>query len=532
MNRFLSKNQEGYVLLTVLIMFVIVSILGLSLMSYTVGSVQFSNKNKEFIQTKSEAEMKAQEVKSFIIDGVDEVNKNIDSLDMNALINRIEKVLSDAEGFVGGAGTLEIKTIKDGSDGVLLKQVDIKIGADDLNRDLIKTIIITTMADYMFYNAYTPGHFILNGSTYFTGNIQVGKDISVDNQAHLTEENKWVETAFPGIDGKLNVVGDYYLKDRNSTGVKFDPTLENLEKYFSIPPDISKRSSGAAPLDIDTIVIEQKNVAEKVGKGFNTYKPEFVPEEDTTFEGDYKFNKSVSIEEDVTVHVKGDMLIKDNLELEGTLIVDGTLYVLKSGTLSGEIQVDADSYVYIGGTATLENLTVNGYMYVLQDLQINGPLHTNGAIYVKSGGSINVYENDDGKVIVYSQGPLTIGNDGDDEEEDEEEDKTYSIKGYFYSNQELILDGVISKWVIHGGVYGKNITMNAVKGKTTTEKADDVSQQKVGEYYIETPQSALTMNQSRLKILYDEDLILNPPKGLPEFDEITVREMDSHFYDR
>jgi len=81
------------------------------------------------------------------------------------------------------------------------------------------------------------------------------------------------------------------------------------------------------------------------------------------------------------------------------------------------------------------------------------------------------------------------------------------IKAYLYTNQKLALYGVASNLELHGGVYGKEaVILNATKGKTRNAGGGNVDP--------ESNQTSLSPEQSRLKIVFDPDMILLPPKGL------------------
>lgn len=104
----------------------------------------------------------------------------------------------------------------------------------------------------------------------------------------------------------------------------------------------------------------------------------------------------------------------------------------------------------------------------------------------------------EGSLIVFAKGKVKIA------DVSLYQDHYSELKGYFYSEQDLVMFGIRSKIKIHGGIAAKRITLNAIRGdyglKENGEKGAS------WRYAINPTQ--LT-SPSRLIVMYDTDLIEN-----------------------
>lgn len=550
MRNYFYEKQEGYVLVTVLIMFAIFSILGLSLMSYTIGSQSFSAANTDFIETKTEAEMTAQEAEAYIQKGVDSINANLagGTLNFQDVISRVAGVMNDTRSKLDEKGELKAKIIKDGTNGVFLQRVDIEVDVQGSNKKFVRTLTVSTIADVFQYSAVTPGKLELNGPSYLKGDVQVGGNLYVDDHGYFTSSynRHWVPSAYPGIEGDLRVENNYFHKTQDRSLKRFNPVPNSLEQYFSISPRIIDQSVKIEEIDVRRIINEKRNHPLRNGGRLPQVNEDHTIQSTVTYNGGLSVSSAyqrcnfffycvrasdLSINSGGRLHLKGDLHVSRDLYLKGDLKVDGSIYIERNATLSGKLELSEGSFIFIEGNANIENLKmVQGAMYINESLDINGDIDTNSAIYTRSGGRIEGIENDSGTLIVLSEGPLTIANNNLYINPGDEQLKT--INAFFYTNSDLDMYGVGSNLVIKGGIYGKNITLNAVKGKTKDRGVGSHTHFYNGDLWFERGQQSLPMTQSRFKIDYEEKLISNPPDGIPTVEKITLKEIDSHFYEQ
>ncbi|MGR9049187.1 hypothetical protein ACQ4XT_11210 [Halobacillus faecis] len=542
------KNEDGYVLVTVLIMFVIFSILGLSLMSYTIGSQQFSSANTDFVEAKADAEMRAQETEARILKGVNEINGHLagGNLSLDEVISRISKVINDARNELPEGGHIKTQLIKDGVNGAYLQRVDIEVDMVETDKIYVRTLSISTIADVFQYSAVTPGNLILNGPSYLKGDVQAGGNLILDDHGYFISggRGRWVPTTYAGIQGDLRVVGNFYNKSKGEETNMFTPNEDNLTKYFSITPRVIDESVEVDEINVDKYIDDKRNHPLKDGYGLVEqegderitrnerfdYGITYSPHRECYFILCSTYPSDLEISHGGSLVVKGDLHVSGNLILKGKLEVEGSIYIERDAILSGELILGENQFIYVGDDSTIEDFELkNGAMYINRDLNINGDMDTNSTIYTGSGGRIEGMENKSGTLVILSEGPLIIANNNLYISPKHEELKT--INAFFYTNSDLEMYGVGSNLVIKGGIYGRNIKLNAVKGNTKKYGVIDQSHFRVYDMWFEKGQITLPMDVSRFIIDYEEKLISNPPDGIPTVDKISVKEIDSHFKD-
>ncbi|WP_394217937.1 hypothetical protein [Halobacillus trueperi] len=566
--RNLLKNEDGYVLVTVLIMFVIFSILGLSLMSYTIGSQQFSSANTDFIETKADAEMTVQEAQAHIMKGVDEINDDLAEATpgLGGVISRIDSVVHQAEQRLGEDGLIKIKVLKDGENGVFLQRVDIEVDVEGSDKTLVRTFTISTIADVFRYGAVTPGDMRLNGAPFIKGDVFVGNDLRLHDEAYfISGYGRWANTSYPSIQGDLSVKGRYEVP-----GWLWNWRIseEELDSYFEIKPRIVDENPDVAPLKVLEYITEKRNNSmgnitmngypgnideingyQVIKRGYERQgKSPKAPDRfygDTYIRGDLKL-KGSNLKVDGNLIVDGYLTLEPDGNDESSLTVDGSIYVHENASLTGTVLLPEEKFMYINGYPKNENcngnndqnnkcgiylsdLTFQGSIYTNHGIDIREDLNMNGTLYTRFGGTIENLSNENGgTLVVVSEGELTISNNN-----------LYNIEpkvinAFFYTNSNLDIYGVGSNLKILGGVYGRNVTLNAVKGSSSDHYfpgSTNFSSSR-DPLYVQDNQDSLNPQLSRLTIEYAQELILNPPDGIPTVDKITVKEIDHHFYDQ
>ncbi|WP_226583417.1 hypothetical protein [Halobacillus litoralis] len=564
MKHFFYKNQEGYVLLTVLLMFTIFSILGLSLMSYTIGSQKFSEVNTSLIETQADAEMKVQEAHAYIKQGVGEINQYLSSGHLNtaSLDSSIDTVIQDAQTQFDEDVLIKDEVLKDGAEGVYLQRVDVKVSLDDSDKTLIRTLTISSVSDVFQYSVVTPGDLNINGAPYIKGDVYVGENLHLRNQASLVDEER-IDTSYPAIPGGLSVGEGYYVSE------DFDEkkVLENdLERYFSVLPRMIDPDPGLSSIPVTEMIQEKKNHpmgeigAEGVPgnvdriegykvikkgykrKGKSNKAPDYF-EGDTYIRGDLDLEGS-QLSVGGNLIVDGDLTVSSSDDEQGILDVNGSIYVRGNADLSGHITISESGFMYISGIkkngncqgnnesnnkcgVMISDLTFNGRMYINHKVDIRKDLNMTGTIYTKLGGTVEDLSSESGgSMVIVSDGDLEISSNNLYNNESKE------IHAYFYTNSSLDIRGVGSHLRIIGGVYGGNITFNAVKGRVSDEGFPNAIRygNKKDVLFIENHQDDLRPELSRLSVIYDGTLILNPPAGLPALNQLNVRELDTHYY--
>lgn len=147
-----------------------------------------------------------------------------------------------------------------------------------------------------------------------------------------------------------------------------------------------------------------------------------------------------------------------DIRLSGTYYVNGDVKIYKTNLKSNAI-------LYVDGDVTISDSTLNG-------------IDANSTIFI------------------FATGDISISNISVDQ------DTPSTIKGFFYSKQDMIMYGVGSNINLYGGLSAKRLILTAVRGKSSNSNYESGKAQKTM-----NAATGLPAKNSRLKITYDEELI-------------------------
>jgi hypothetical protein len=85
--------------------------------------------------------------------------------------------------------------------------------------------------------------------------------------------------------------------------------------------------------------------------------------------------------------------------------------------------------------------------------------------------------------------------------------------------------GVGSNVEIQGGVFGRKIVLNATRGRVTPGSGYD-DERTNGLYNFQSNQTQISPSKSRLRIIYNPELIKNPPEGLPKVKDLAITKLE------
>ncbi|WP_156111427.1 type II secretion system protein [Pontibacillus halophilus] len=593
------KEQSGYTMLVVLLVFTIISILGLALIGLTVNSTTSVSVTETKVTSINSAESELDETLAVVQNELDRINEKIDKnkiIDIDGaklgLLNLIQELIRDNPDY---EITYDFDLL---SEGMLAANVTMKIPVDNSDKVLVKEIEFSTIADIFKYSTVTPGNLTLNGASYIEGDVYVGEDLYTSKSGKfISGSTFYPETTYPAFTrGELTVGGDfkeleyvkrrscwffscyYYYDDVTST---FNPTDENLEKYFSLPPKVENQQEIDTSLKVLEDFIEPAeetieslrfisssynrftHIVKNNLNGFEnntTYGTTLVDKgltiasgRTTVIHGDLVVNNRFSLKNASKLVVHGDLIVESDMELtkgaelevtgdlkvtgnlesedkDNSLIVNGSMLVSGNLSVSGYFEVQSDDgIIFVYGDALLSNVSFTGEMYSNDDVDLREEVSGNSTIYAKdditvkqlSSGELN------GTLVLLANGDMQLSNNN------LYEDASKVMRVFLYSNNKLEIYGVGSNIEISGGIYGSDIILNAVKGKTY----EGIKSYKTGfdayegnNYtYIERNQESITPKLSRLKVIYNKDMILNPPKGIPTVENISFKEVDRYY---
>ena len=166
--------------------------------------------------------------------------------------------------------------------------------------------------------------------------------------------------------------------------------------------------------------------------------------------------------------------------------LDKADFTINGRSSSSRRTIKLSGTYYINGNFSVENT----------HLQSDAMLYVNGNVNIKESTLNGI--NPDSTIFIFATGDISISNISVDQS------TPSTIKGFFYSKQNMIMYGVGSNINLYGGISAKRTILTAVRGGSNGYTYDSQILQRETQMVngVETPKRS-----SRLKIIYDENLI-------------------------
>lgn len=551
-----TTDQNGYALLNVLLIFTLITFLGISLLSITISSQKFVGYSQSYTKEIAEAEMTLEEASLDLEMLVTNINN--ETLNSSTLLTK----LSDTEKFIKDKYTgvsISSNIIKPitSTNNVFVQTLDISVPIGTNSAKKIKrTFKITTIADIFNYGVVTNGDLTLNGAVDIKGNIFVQKRLYLSNRGKfITNGNThYPATVYPSINGDMSVKGinnnnqPYPFKYYNDAAVittaqpNWTPisNTSRISNYFVTSPRVRDVTVSTNQINI-LGSINEKEQAYNTRKNqiSSTYTQQTI-QNNLTQTSSAKYLNNLEILG--SLNVSGDLIIEGNLTMgnSSSLTVSGNIFINGNSTLKGTITLlNPNSYVYINGKTDISNVNLQGQLFISNSADITSDFNTNGTVYIEDNTTVRDLSNvSGGTAIILSNGNMLVANNSEFSTEPKE------IDAFLYSNQTLEMYGVGSNIKIKGGVYGSNVILNATKGDTRETMRvwrwvwrdwfpvfewvyihDPENYNLIGGLYFPKNQNDPALD-SRLQVEFKEDLILNPPTGIPTVQSLQVESID------
>ncbi|WEK53401.1 MAG: hypothetical protein P0Y55_12500 [Candidatus Cohnella colombiensis] len=223
----MRRNEQGSALLLVLFMVFVFMMLGLAVVSASLGGAVRSVTREKDVQSLHLAEKALNEAVARIAAKFDSKQGNIDpktlGTDLELIRNEIledknKKInTDDSSRSSGEIEKIEIQTVNVGTDNASAEYavvIKAKARVDGVTRILEQTVILNTFPDFLKYVAgSSDGNLFINGSPYLIGDVFTGGKLYAKNEADYTYNgsNRSIATKFPTVDGTL------YVQSRKET---------------------------------------------------------------------------------------------------------------------------------------------------------------------------------------------------------------------------------------------------------------------------------------------------------------------------
>ncbi|MED1862421.1 hypothetical protein P4V41_02945 [Fictibacillus nanhaiensis] len=592
-------SQKGNTLIIVLLMIVIFTVGGLSLISTTFSGLKKTDARETQVQSIELAE-KGIDYLSAYLETQTQALAGLPVKDFEpalvTLLNKYE-VRNAASDFLSTAslpsdeGTLKVKiynrqkTSSDPEDLTQTMTLHSEAVVNGKKRTLISTIKLGAkqVPEALKYavGSYNPckgiigctplsddGNMFLHGGVAIKGDLYVERNLITKDKGIVGTGYGWVQSDFPSIEGEngkaahLILPGNLYKQpvdrhyyyhiretgfsswygyqrvNKENVASAFTRYTDSNKKYV---PIIETRVPNFAPIKIT----DQKSLYFFTDKTTNSFTVNKV--NDANFNNNanqeqlrkkYE-NDNVFINSDNNVKIDGSFAFKrlstKDKSTNRKITITGTQDITKWSKLTFK------DGAYLGGNVTIGNPSINNYntdnypkfeidgpIFVDGDLTIWGAnVKFNSTIYVTGKTTIRFSKlqgirdlnNIEKSLVLFGKESILISNNN------VYGDTPNIVRGFFYSEDLMEIYGVGSNVEIQGGVFGRKVVLNATRGKVTSNSGDD-DERGDGSYNFQSNQHQISPDKSRLRIIYNPELIQNPPEGLPKVKDLSVTQLN------
>ncbi len=584
-------SERGNTLIIVLLMIVIFTVAGLSLVSTTFNGVKKTGARETQIQSVELAE-KGIDYLSTLLETKTQPLAGLPARDFNDSLNNIIKNYKVAD---ANAPFLSTATLSDDADGTLKVKIynlkKVTTDPDDLSQTMTlhsqatvngktKTLISTIhlgakqVPEALNYalGAYNPckgrngctereddGNMFLHGGVAIKGDLYVERNLITKNKGIVGTDNDWISSDLPSVEGEngkkahLILPGSLYkmtsdLKYSDHIKEKiFDNKVpyqrvnkENVREAFTSFTEVNKeyvpivdtRNPSFAPIDIE-------------GQRSQYYFPERGNTFPVTAVNDANFNNVPHQNHIRDQYATSNVFVDSNntIKFNGSFVFnrfsskpyDASRDITINNGKDGWSKLTFKQGAYFGGNVVIGDKSINHYNYSsYEQFEIDGPIFVDGdltiwgshikfnsTVYVTGKTTIRysrlqgiMSNNIEKSLVLFGKGPILIANNN------VYGDTANIIRGFFYSEDQMEIYGVGSNVEIQGGVFGRKVVLNATRGKVRTNNGVN------GTYVFESGQTQMSPTKSRLKIIYNPELIKNPPEGLPTVRDLSVSQLN------
>lgn len=532
------NNQKGYALLITLILLLLVSVLGIAMMTTNLTAAT-QNKTRESVVQSEDLAVKGAEFFSMSLQSELEKSINNTRLTVPEYINKLKSILQK-NAYQCLNGNVIIPTDITGTTNVCIEKIYIEGNQNPTATQLaaaLKWIVVVkstsvvngqtrTVRQHIMYgtdnvpdqlryalSSNQSGNLYLHGGIDIYGDVKTEGNLILSNTAFWKSNNevRWVDSLAPRIisrsftpkvilppDNNYNVytmkdtssISDFDFNNGHLTGKYFKSGLNSSERNF-LNRHYDKHNIGN-PSDVSTI----KNYLTD-GNNVN-FERRSLPADNLNISDQISLNKNT-----VTYRNLFTTSINNNLDTRFTTNKNSSFYfgaesycARWSWFVCVETRVrEANSNLNISSSNTSSPLVVKGIYFINGNLNISNTILNSDAIFYVNG-SVSMTNSsivDGSNLFIFSNGEIEISNMSVDK------NTPSKIKGFFYTKENFLMYGVGSNIYLNGGISAKRIVLTGLRGKSSNNTFDSVTNQNM---LISGERIA-----SRLTIDYDPNLI-------------------------
>lgn len=245
------RQEQGSALVMVMFVVLILTVLGLAVLSATVGGAKRTETRENDVQSLHLAQKSLDEAVAYITAQLDQ-QQNIDPVSLNAdILNITQQIQNQINTGVqtstnlqaSGAGqsqarltSIVYKGPEKGTTSQLTQYaltLTAQANVNGVNRTLVQEVNIDTFPEFLSYALGSENNLILNGAPNITGNIYAGNTLKTSHTARYTYKavSHTQSTQYPHLNGDAYVQSLDAIQEEKITNqytpVNMDPALAN-----------------------------------------------------------------------------------------------------------------------------------------------------------------------------------------------------------------------------------------------------------------------------------------------------------------
>ncbi|MDG5470967.1 hypothetical protein P6709_04345 [Jeotgalibacillus sp. ET6] len=533
------KKEDGYTLLTVMLIILVFTTLGAAILTATIGGAKRTEIREETIVQDSEA------IKS-IEEGVAVLKNRIQQFPFSPpgpfYQNELDTMISS---HLTQHPTLEIS---DASSGHSLDPETeytrvYEVSSKGYKQNFSKTIYITAMPGFLKYGAGARDTLSLHGGMYIDGDIYADKQLFISDEAKYKYDgnSKTIVSYFPTVEKNSQLILNGVAASCKSSPASpcFDSALNRSVHWLPKTADqmISDAFSVQAPvLGSDGGYIDVKllptvtSKLKEMDSSFTEQQIEILAAggDLLTIKGQETVGRTLTKNEYQNQLTSDTVLHEENVI--GGLEPDKNHLFLKDSYLNTDsVTLNNDKWIVVMGDLILESAAqeealIQANMIVFGDVMIRGDHQMDSVMYVL--GTTNIFNanikkvNGDGELILMSRGRLDIALLNSFSNPESFNEFPNQLNAFLYTDEDAEIYSVGSYVYVEGGIFSKgSLEFNSFRGDTV-QGADDIlfslaDPENEGEDYY---------SKSRLFIRNDQRLFIDKQQALPAVEKLDVIE--------
>ena len=529
------KNERGSTLLVVLLMMLVFTVLGLSIISASIGGAKRTEIRETEIEDNLGAIKTLNEAVAFIKATIDKnYDEDMSFTEYNKLIE--DKILPKSTGY-------DIEDVTSNGNNNINPNEDFTRILQVTSGDYRQKVYITGMPSFLKYAVGSRRHLTLNGSVYTTGgNIYAYDGLTISDTARYiyNGDPKEKKTQLPSVSDPEQKESFLFLENGKieycaGAGACYSGNTVNSNQFYFLDPlnkvDLEKAFNPYAPtytqekaafveLDILKTFLEklkvggfyQGNIGTK-GLSEEGIKDKIKSTINGASSGNVKIIDKITNEPELDIN--GDSL---NV-IENKESVDSYLYKGDAFIDTNNLKVDKSKWLVIDGDATFESIgagpmKIEANILVTGDATFRGNLELDSTIYVLGNSTINnvtIKGLNNKELILMTQGKLELAIVNVNKSSTELETKPDTIKAYLYTASDAKVYAVGSNIQIEGGLFSKgDLEINAFRG---TARLDTIDLD-----FKDKPD----VDSSRFVIKNNKRLFIDTAQSLPKLEKLEV----------